>query len=125
MFKLAKMRLDKLIGAIKSDNNIATQISGVFYNIPANQPYPIIHLNNITLKNYGVKNSCSTEVIFELFIYTKANDFDRLNQISQGILKILSKESDFIVRSSKIELSSKTNLYENKIILKFIINEEK
>lgn len=125
MYSLAKNRLDEVMTALKTENKITTLVSGIFYNIPANQPYPIIHFNNISLKNYGVKNTSSTEVIFELAIYTKANDFERLNRLSEKVLKTLRKERDLIIGNSKIELCSKTNIYENKMILKFIINEEK
>ena len=124
MFNLAKVRLDKLLLSLKSQQGINNLISGIFYNIPANQPYPIIHLSNISLKNFGVKSTACTEVVFELTIYTKATDFELLNQISEAVLAILKTEEDLIIRSSKIELSSKTNIYENKIILKFITNED-
>jgi len=121
MYNLAKEMLDYLIGKINSKLEIATQIKGVFYNIPLNQLYPFIHICNITLKNYGVKNDTAIEVTFDLTIYCKANDFARLNQISDDLANLLTQEKNIIVQNSKITLSSKTNIYENKINMKFII----
>ena len=121
MYNLVKGKLDLLISRINSHKELAKQISGIFYNIPANNPYPFIHLCNLILKNYGIKNDSALEVIFDLTIYAKANDFTRLNQISDLVSQVLTSEQNLIIRSSKINLSNKTNIYENKLNMKFIM----
>jgi hypothetical protein len=125
MYSLIKKQLDEIIKSIEAHDKIAKQITGVFYSIPANQPYPFIHLSNISMKNYGVKNTAATDVTFELTIYTKAIDFERLNRISESLIEVIKVQSFLIIKQSKIELSNKSNIYENKIILKFIMHEAK
>jgi hypothetical protein len=124
MNREAKSWLDSFVGRIQNNQAISKLITGIFYSIPPNQPYPYIHLNNISIKDYPIKCSFAKEVSFETSIYSKANDHVKLSIISDLIYQILSSlEIDII--SCKMSLIAKGNISENKIINRMIIFGEK
>jgi len=121
MHNIIKTKIDQLVDQLHKSEQLSKLITGIFYNIPANQNYPFIHLTNINIKNYPLKTIEAKEVVFDMIIYTKSNDFAKLNLISDLVAHNLSDQSELILQNSKITITSKTNIYENKMTVKAII----
>lgn len=119
---MIKEYLDKLVELLKGNEQLSGLITGIFYSIPANQSYPFLHLANINIRNYPVKMENAKEVTFDLTIYAKSHDFAKLNLIYNIVAQILESNSQVRVLNSKITLTNKTNIYENKMTLQTVLN---
>ena len=118
MNKQVHSSIDDLISMIKKDT--ANSITGIFYQVPANQSYPYIHINNINIKKYPVKNAESNEVILELSLFSKSLDLKKFSNIYEILENIISTTSYMII-SNQLNVAPKTTVIENKFQIRAVI----